>query len=76
MTVDACDHVVVSGPVEASAYGNVMLQAMATGHLRDVKAGRASMAESVQCISYFPQPNSAWDEAFMLLERMRCTVCG
>jgi rhamnulokinase len=76
MTADACNRTVVSGPVEASAYGNVMLQAMATGHLPDVSAGRASMAESVQCISYFPQPNSAWDEAFMLLERMRCTVCG
>ncbi len=76
MTADACDRVVVSGPVEATAYGNVMLQAMATGHLPDVSAGRASMAESVQCISYFPQPNCAWDEAFMLLERMRCTVCG
>ena len=37
MTADACGCNVVSGPVEASALGNVMLQAVATGALPDIR---------------------------------------
>lgn len=76
MTADACDRVVVSGPVEASGYGNVMLQAIATGHLPNVSAGRASIAESVQRTSYMPCGNDAWKEAYMRLGRMQLIDCG
>ena len=76
MTADACDRVVVSGPAEASAFGNVMLQAVATGHLPSVRAGRASIAESIQCTSYFPHRTAAWDDAYMRLKQMHSTVCA
>ena len=39
MTADAWGCTVVSGPAEASAQGNVMLQAVAVGELTDVAAG-------------------------------------
>ncbi len=68
---DTCNRPVVAGPVEASALGNVMLQAIATGHLSDIQSGRAAIAASVQCVSYHPRPSGAWDEAyarFKLLE--------
>jgi rhamnulokinase len=71
MTADACDCQVVSGPAEASALGNVMLQAVATGHLDDVRSGRAALAESVQCVVFEPHRSDRWDEAyarFRLLE--------
>ena len=71
MTADACDRMVVSGPVEASALGNIMLQAVATGHLPSIAAGRASIAESVQCTSYSPRRNDAWDEASLWLRQMQ-----
>jgi sugar (pentulose or hexulose) kinase len=74
MTADACNRVVVSGPAEASAFGNVMLQAIATGHLPNVSAGRASMAESIECISYYPHRNGAWDDAYMRFGQMQFTV--
>jgi rhamnulokinase len=64
MIADACDRPVVCGPVEASALGNVMLQAIATGHLQDVKAGRAAIAGSIECVSLVPRPSDAWDEAY------------
>ncbi len=38
-TADACDRTVVTGPIEATALGNLMMQAIATGHLADVAAG-------------------------------------
>jgi rhamnulokinase len=63
MTADACGCNVVSGPVEASALGNVMLQAVATGALPDIAAGRASIGESLQCVSYVPHPGDGWSAA-------------
>jgi rhamnulokinase len=64
MIADACDRTVVCGPVEASALGNVMVQAVATGHLQDVSAGRAAIAASVECTFLSPQPSAAWDYAY------------
>jgi len=63
MTADACGCTVVSGPAEASALGNVMLQAVATGALPDVAAGRACLGESLQCVSYAPHPGDGWSAA-------------
>jgi rhamnulokinase len=64
MTADACGCEVVSGPVEASTLGNVMLQAVATGYLPDVRSGRAAIAESVQCSVFEPHRSDRWDEAY------------
>jgi rhamnulokinase len=64
MVADACDRTVVCGPVEASALGNVMLQAMATGHLQDLNAGRAAIAASVECVLLMPRRSDGWDEAY------------
>ncbi len=68
MTADACNRTVVSGPAEASAFGNVMLQAIATGHLSNIGAGRAAIAASMQCVSYFPQRTDVWDGAYARME--------
>jgi rhamnulokinase len=65
MTADACGCNVVSGPVEASALGNVMLQAVATGALPDIRAGRASIGESLECVSYVSHPSVSWAGAQM-----------
>ncbi|MHB1936411.1 MAG: rhamnulokinase [Acidobacteriaceae bacterium] len=71
MTADACNRVVVSGPAEASAFGNVMLQAIATGHLSNIGAGRAAIAASIQCVSYFPQRTDVWDEVYARMEHTK-----
>ena len=64
MIADACDRTVVCGPVEASALGNVMLQAVATGHIEHAGAGRAAISSSVECAMLAPRPGDAWDEAY------------
>ena len=61
---DACDRPVVAGPVEATALGNVMVQAIATGHLSNLEEGRESIAASTGQLHYEPAHNSAWDEAY------------
>ncbi|MFQ5795817.1 MAG: rhamnulokinase family protein [Candidatus Bipolaricaulia bacterium] len=63
-TADACQRLVVTGPVEATALGNVMLQAIATGHLPDVSTGRQAIAASVDQGQFEPGPRAAWEEAF------------
>lgn len=64
MTADACACSVVTGPAEAAALGNVMLQAVATGHLSDLHAGRAAIAASVQCAFFEPHRSEQWDDAY------------
>ena len=64
LAADACRRPVVTGPVEATALGNVMLQAIATGHLSSVAEGRAAIAASIEQETFEPGPAAGWDEAF------------
>jgi rhamnulokinase len=64
MTADACEREVIAGPDEAAALGNALVQAVATGHLRDIADGQEALKRSVQFRSYFPQNRSAWREAY------------
>ena len=61
---DACAVPVVAGPVEATALGNIMVQAVASGHLADIATGRKAIAASFQRQVYEPQPGDAWSEAY------------
>ncbi|MEK7476454.1 MAG: rhamnulokinase family protein [Candidatus Coatesbacteria bacterium] len=64
-TADACGRPVVAGPVEATALGNVMLQAVATGRLGSVAEGRRAIAASVTRETVEPGRGGAWDEVFL-----------
>jgi rhamnulokinase len=63
-TADACQRPVVAGPVEATALGNLMVQAIAAGHLADVAAGRQAVAASVELHAFEPGPAEPWQEAW------------
>ncbi len=69
-TADACQRPVVSGPAEATALGNVMVQAIATGHLADVAEGRAAIAASIAQEEFLPGPAGVWDDAFSRFEQL------
>jgi rhamnulokinase len=70
MIADCCNRAVVSGPVEASALGNIMLQAIATGHLAGITEGREATALSVQCATFAPHRSDRWDEAFSHFQQL------
>lgn len=76
LTADACGRRVVAGPVEASALGNIMVQAIATGHLADFAEGQAAIAASVVCESYEPREDDAWDGAYARMKGMFRPVQG
>ena len=69
-TADASQCTVVAGPAEASAMGNVMMQAVATGHLQGVQAGRSAIAESVSCVSYLPGEGQPWQETYLRFQQL------
>ena len=64
LTADVCRRPVVAGPVEATAYGNLILQAMATGRVADLAAGRKVIAASAERQYYEPRPEAGCEEAF------------
>ena len=55
---------VVTGPVEGTAIGNIMLQAKASGLVSDMFQMRKIIAESIKLNTYLPQESKAWDEAY------------
>ena len=63
-TADACRRVVVAGPVEATALGNLLVQGVATGHIEDLAAGRRVVAASVVRQRFEPKHGEAWERAY------------
>jgi rhamnulokinase len=64
MAADACNRRVVAGPVEATAIGNVMMQAVASGEVRSIAEARAVIARSFPLSEYQPRDSAPWDEAY------------
>lgn len=67
-TADACERPVVAEPVEATALGNIMLQAVARGYLPDIASGRRVVAASVERRQFEPKHPEAWREAYQRFE--------
>ena len=63
-TADATGCEVTAGPVEATAIGNILLQAIALGELSSLQKGRALVRHSVDVTIYQPNSRSPWDEAY------------
>ena len=64
MAADACNRHVVAGPIEATAIGNVMMQAVAAGEIQSITEARQVVRASFDVAGYEPQNSSPWDEAF------------
>jgi len=62
-TADACQRQVVAGPVEATAIGNVMAQAVASGSLGSIAEAREVVRQSFPVEVYEPQAGQAWADA-------------
>ncbi len=69
-TADACGRPVVAGPVEATAAGNVMVQAMAVGAVQDLAEARDVIRRSFAPVTCDPHPTAAWEEAFNRLRSL------
>ena len=61
---DACGRRVVAGPIEATAIGNIMLQAVADGAVGSIAEAREVVRHSFEVDEYEPRNTVAWDEAY------------
>lgn len=64
MAADACQRRVVAGPVEATAIGNLMMQAIAAGEVGSIAEARQVIRTSFPVEEYQPQNGAAWEEAY------------
>lgn len=64
LTADACDRQVVAGPVEATAIGNVLVQAIGLGLLTSLADGRTVVRRSFEVRTYDPQHHDRWAEPY------------
>jgi len=73
---DATCRPVVAGPVEATALGNILMQAVAMKHLGSVAEAREVVRVSFQPEIYEPQQASEWEEAYFRLEKVMSNAAG
>ena len=64
-TADATHLKVVAGPSEATAIGNVMVQAMAAGVVKNIEEMRKLISTSVETQTFFPRNTAEWDIAYI-----------
>jgi rhamnulokinase len=63
-TADACARTVLAGPAEATAIGNVLVQAIAAGDVGSISEARDVVRASFPPVRYEPQEGALWDDAF------------
>jgi len=63
-TADATQRPVLAGPVEATAIGNLMVQAMALGYVGSLAEAREVIRRSFAPVVYEPRASTMWDEAY------------
>lgn len=69
-TADATGRTVVAGPVEATALGNILGQALALGLVGSLEEARRIVAGSFRLETYEPRPSPRWDEAYGRFRRV------
>jgi len=61
---DATGRRVVTGPIEATAIGNILMQMLAVGQINSLSEGRAVVRQSFPMETYEPQDSQAWADAY------------
>jgi rhamnulokinase len=69
-TADCTGRVVLTGPVEATAIGNVLMQAYGLGHLGSLADLRSVVRASYAPEKYYPGNKDRWDEAYANVQKV------
>lgn len=69
-TANATGRYVITGPIEATALGNVLLQMRALGHIGSLEQGRRIIRQSFDVQTFEPQARDAWDDAYARFIKM------
>lgn len=69
-TADATNRTVITGPIEATAIGNILAQGMALGEINSLDEAREIVRNSFEPLVFQPRDRSGWDEAYMKLQEL------
>ena len=69
-TANAVKIPVLAGPTECAALGNILIQAIALGHLESHEAARDVVRNSFQLTTFTPQDTAQWDQAAARFEKL------
>jgi rhamnulokinase len=69
-SANATGCLVVAGPVEATAIGNVLIQALALGDLSSLAELRETVRRSFPITTYKPQDEAVWQQAYERFEKL------
>ncbi|GIO53385.1 carbohydrate kinase [Paenibacillus sp. SSG-1] len=64
LTANVTGRPVIAGPVEATAIGNLMMQALAHGEVKDLAEIRQVVLESFPPETYLPEDAAMWEERY------------
>jgi rhamnulokinase len=70
MAADATNRRVIAGPVEATAIGNLVTQAISQGAFSSITQAREVIRASFEVQEYRPRQPAAWDEAYERFEQL------
>jgi len=69
-TADSTNRTVVTGPVEATAIGNLLMQSISMKHISSLTEARGIVRSSFEPEVYEPNHKSEWDEAYFVLQKV------
>jgi rhamnulokinase len=69
-TADSTERTVITGPVEATAIGNILMQAIGMKHLGSLVEAREVVRTSFEPEIYEPKHTVGWDEAYTRLQKV------
>ena len=69
-TANACGIPVYAGPVEATAIGNIAMQAVAAGEITGISQAREVIRNSFEIITYEPRDTEAWNDAYVKFKKI------
>lgn len=70
LIADSIDRKVVTGPVEGAAVGNILMQAVALGRVKNVEHLRSIVSMNEKVEEYLPNHSAAWDKAYYRLREV------
>ena len=70
MTAQSCNVNVYGGPIEATALGNIAVQLMSIGAIKDIKEARKIIADGENLKLYEPENNSEWEKAYETFKKI------
>ena len=70
-TANAIGKRVVAGPSEATAIGNIMMQAIGAGVIGSLDEARTIIRASIETEEFLPQSNDMWEAAYKRFKTLK-----